>query len=229
MIRITFSPAMAPASLVAWRCESLKYAGTVTTAFLTVLPREDSAISFIFTRIIEETSSAENCFFSALYSTSIMGLSAGPLMTVKGHSFMSLCTAESWNLRPIRRLASKTEFLGFIATWLLAPDRGRRQEPGGDEPQELGLRRQAPDRPQVPGLGRAERHEAVALHGHQGPRRQAHDRGGVQGREEAVLRRGGLLDDPCEDEGDRRVLPGQDRQERRGHRARVLQRLAAPG
>merc|ERR1719235_693158 len=50
-----------------------------------------------------------------------------------------------------------------------APDRGRRQEPGGDEPQELGLRRQAPDRPQVPGLGRAERHEAVALHGHQGP------------------------------------------------------------
>merc|ERR1719235_2221914 len=39
MIRITFSPAMAPASLVAWRCESLKYAGTVTTAFLTVLPR----------------------------------------------------------------------------------------------------------------------------------------------------------------------------------------------
>merc|ERR1719159_269496 len=110
-----------------------------------------------------------------------------------------------------------------------APDRGRRQEPGGDEPQELGLRRQAPDRPQVPGLGRAERHEAVALHGHQGPCRQAHDRGGVQGREEAVLRRGGLLDDPCEDEGDRRVLPGQDCQERRGHRARVLQRLAAPG
>merc|ERR1719387_959160 len=115
MIRITFSPAMAPASLVAWRCESLKYAGTVTTAF-----------SFIFTRIIEETSSAENCFFSALYSTSIMGLSAGPLMTVKGQSFMSLCTAESWNLRQIRRLASKTEFLGFIATWLLAPSPIRR-------------------------------------------------------------------------------------------------------
>merc|ERR1719327_460987 len=44
MIRITFSPAMAPASLVAWRCESLKYAGTVTTAFLTVLPRQDSAV-----------------------------------------------------------------------------------------------------------------------------------------------------------------------------------------
>src|SRR5438874_691114 len=31
MMRLTSSPAMRPASLVAWRCESLKYAGTVIT------------------------------------------------------------------------------------------------------------------------------------------------------------------------------------------------------
>ena len=39
MIRKQFKPAMTAASLVAWRCESLKYAGTVTTAFLTSFPR----------------------------------------------------------------------------------------------------------------------------------------------------------------------------------------------
>ena len=35
IIRSTFIPEMVPASLVAWRCESLKYAGTVITAFCT--------------------------------------------------------------------------------------------------------------------------------------------------------------------------------------------------
>ena len=39
MIRSTSRPAILPASLVAWRCESLKYAGTVTTAFSTECPR----------------------------------------------------------------------------------------------------------------------------------------------------------------------------------------------
>src|SRR5207253_1146761 len=33
MIRTTSRPAILPASLVAWRCESLKYAGTVITAW----------------------------------------------------------------------------------------------------------------------------------------------------------------------------------------------------
>ena len=36
MILSTFRPDSVPASFVAWRCESLKYAGTVTTAFVTV-------------------------------------------------------------------------------------------------------------------------------------------------------------------------------------------------
>ena len=38
-IRRTSSPAMRPASLVACRCASLKYAGTVMTASLTRSPR----------------------------------------------------------------------------------------------------------------------------------------------------------------------------------------------
>ncbi|CAB4878565.1 unannotated protein [freshwater metagenome] len=39
MMRKTFSPAISPASLVAWRCASLKYAGTVITASVTVSPK----------------------------------------------------------------------------------------------------------------------------------------------------------------------------------------------
>lgn len=47
--------AMRPASLVACLCESLKYAGTVTTAFPTGRPKKLSAVSFIFVRTIEPT------------------------------------------------------------------------------------------------------------------------------------------------------------------------------
>ena len=39
IIRKTFKPAISPAFLVAWRWESLKYAGTVMTAFITGWPR----------------------------------------------------------------------------------------------------------------------------------------------------------------------------------------------
>ena len=39
MMRSTLRPAILPASLVAWRCASLKYAGTVMTASVTVSPR----------------------------------------------------------------------------------------------------------------------------------------------------------------------------------------------
>jgi hypothetical protein len=39
MIRRTFRPAILPASFVASRCALLKYAGTVTTASVTVSPR----------------------------------------------------------------------------------------------------------------------------------------------------------------------------------------------
>jgi hypothetical protein len=39
MMRSTSRPAIFPASLVAWRWASLKYAGTVMTACVTVWPR----------------------------------------------------------------------------------------------------------------------------------------------------------------------------------------------
>ena len=39
IILSTFSPAIAPASLVACRCASLKYAGTVITASVTARPK----------------------------------------------------------------------------------------------------------------------------------------------------------------------------------------------
>ena len=48
MMRSTLSPAMAPASLVAWRWASSKYAGTVITASVTSSPRYASASRFSF-------------------------------------------------------------------------------------------------------------------------------------------------------------------------------------
>mmetsp|Transcript_7323 Transcript_7323/g.30481 ORF Transcript_7323/g.30481 Transcript_7323/m.30481 type:complete len:295 (+) Transcript_7323:1093-1977(+) len=128
MMRMQLMPAMTAASLVAWRCESLKYAGTVTTAFFTSLPRYASATSFIFTRIIEEISSAENSFCSPWNSTEIMGFSASPDFTLNGHSLMSPWTWGSENLRPMRRLASNTVLMGFIAVWFLAASPMRRSE-----------------------------------------------------------------------------------------------------
>ena len=55
-IRFTSRPAIWPASLVAWRCASLKYAGTVMTASVTGWPRCSSAACFSFCRIIAEIS-----------------------------------------------------------------------------------------------------------------------------------------------------------------------------
>ena len=52
MIRRTLRPAISPASFVACRCASLKYAGTVMTASVTFSPRYSSAsrLSFWSTR-----------------------------------------------------------------------------------------------------------------------------------------------------------------------------------
>ena len=47
---------MRPASFVAWRCESLKYAGTVMTASVIFSPRNASASSLSLRRIIAEIS-----------------------------------------------------------------------------------------------------------------------------------------------------------------------------
>mmetsp|Transcript_57951 Transcript_57951/g.164989 ORF Transcript_57951/g.164989 Transcript_57951/m.164989 type:complete len:255 (+) Transcript_57951:805-1569(+) len=60
-MRNTSSPAILPASLVAWRCESLKYAGTVTTALLTVALRYLPASAASLRRTCAEISSGANC------------------------------------------------------------------------------------------------------------------------------------------------------------------------
>ena len=119
MMRITLRPEMVPASLVAWRWASLKYAGTVTTAFLTVLPRKVSATSFILTRIIAEISSGANVFFSPETSAWTYGLPS-LLITANGHSFMSCCTVASVKRRPISRFASYTVFSGLSDAWFFA-------------------------------------------------------------------------------------------------------------
>mmetsp|Transcript_25358 Transcript_25358/g.59171 ORF Transcript_25358/g.59171 Transcript_25358/m.59171 type:complete len:434 (+) Transcript_25358:700-2001(+) len=88
MMRITLRPEMVPASLVAWRCASLKYAGTVTTAFLTSLPRNSSAVSFMRPSTIAEISSGVNFFIAPDTSTSMIGLPSTDTR-LNGHSFMS--------------------------------------------------------------------------------------------------------------------------------------------
>ena len=51
IMRTTSRPAMVPASFVAWRWLSSKYAGTVMTAFSTASPTNASASFLIFWRI----------------------------------------------------------------------------------------------------------------------------------------------------------------------------------
>src|SRR5699024_4462917 len=55
-MRETFRPAISPASLVAWRSASLKYAGTVITASVTSSPRYSSASCLSFIKIRAEIS-----------------------------------------------------------------------------------------------------------------------------------------------------------------------------
>ena len=57
--RSTFNPAIRAASLVAWRCESSKYAGTVTTAPKSSPPRLSSARARSAWRISADTCTGE--------------------------------------------------------------------------------------------------------------------------------------------------------------------------
>ena len=59
-MRRTSRPAIWPASLVAWRWASLKYAGTVITASPTDCPRYSSAACFSFCRTIAEISGGDS-------------------------------------------------------------------------------------------------------------------------------------------------------------------------
>ena len=93
MIRSTSRPAICPASLVAWRCASSKYAGTVITACVTVSPRYASASRFSLTRIWALTS-------------------CGP------HPLPSMSTVQP--LSPMWRLTDRIVRSGFVIAWRLA-------------------------------------------------------------------------------------------------------------
>lgn len=58
IILSTFNPQIDPASLVDCLWESLKYAGTVITAFFIGLDRNASAVYFILDNTIDDISSA---------------------------------------------------------------------------------------------------------------------------------------------------------------------------
>mmetsp|Transcript_18895 Transcript_18895/g.49187 ORF Transcript_18895/g.49187 Transcript_18895/m.49187 type:complete len:552 (-) Transcript_18895:17-1672(-) len=119
MIRRTLSPAILPAFLVALRWASLKYAGQVMTAFFTVLPRYASAVVFISVRIIDEISSGKKVSLASPTSTWILGLPSTSTSS-NGQLSLSRRTDGSSKRRPIRRLASKMVFFGFMADCVLA-------------------------------------------------------------------------------------------------------------
>src|SRR5450759_5314297 len=104
MMRLTSRPAILPASLVAWRCESLKYAGTVMTASLTLSPRYSSASRLSFCRIIAEISGG----VYVLPPISTMASPFGPAWTWYGT--MVISSATSPYLRPMKRLIENTVF-----------------------------------------------------------------------------------------------------------------------
>ena len=107
-----------PASLVAWRWSSLKYAGTVMTALSTVSPRYASASAFSFCRIIALISGGAYSLSPSPAFTFTRASPLGPETTSKGTIFSSSLTSAS--LRPMKRLIEKTVFSGFVTACRLA-------------------------------------------------------------------------------------------------------------
>src|SRR5436305_857197 len=77
MIRLTSRPATLPASLVAWRWSSLKYAGTVITAESTDSPSYASASAFSLPRIIALISARAYCLSAASTRAAPPGVAHG--------------------------------------------------------------------------------------------------------------------------------------------------------
>ena len=104
MMRTTSSPAILPASLVAFRWLSLKYAGQVITAFETGSPKKASASSRSSVSTIALISGGEYCV-----SPSWMRMSScGPATTVYGIRGNTSCSAFEDQRRPISRLTATT-------------------------------------------------------------------------------------------------------------------------
>ena len=91
MMRFTSRPAILPASLVAWRWVSLKYAGTVMTAVGDRLAEVVLGVPLSFCRIIAEISCGEYCLPPASTLTS----SFGPGTTLYGTIVISSETSRT--------------------------------------------------------------------------------------------------------------------------------------
>src|SRR5674476_42206 len=111
MMRLTSRPAILPACLVACCWGSLKYAGTVTTASVTLSPRYSSASRLSFCRIIAEISGG--VYVLPLISTTASPF--GPACTWYGT--MVISSATSPYLRPMKRLMENTVFSGLVTAW----------------------------------------------------------------------------------------------------------------
>ena len=107
MMRRTSRPAIAPASLVAWRCASLKYAGTVMTAWVTALPRLASASFFSSPRTAALISSGWSVRLAPSGGTArTIALPSFPAATANGQRRSSPLTLASDAPRPMSRFAS---------------------------------------------------------------------------------------------------------------------------
>ena len=115
-MRWTLSPAILPASFVAWRCASLKYAGTVTTASVIGSPTNSAAISFIFARTIAEISWGARRRSPSLIQASPFSEASTP----NGDTRLKRRTSSESKRRPIRRLLAKTVRSGFVTAWRFA-------------------------------------------------------------------------------------------------------------
>ena len=99
---------MRPASFVACRCASLKYAGTVMTASVTVVPRYVSAALFSFWSTLALTSGGVTILLRMEKAASPFT----PRTILKGMRLSS--PLASSKRRPMNRLALKIVFSGFV-------------------------------------------------------------------------------------------------------------------
>ena len=117
IILIQSRPAIVAASFVACLCESLKYAGTVMTAFLTDSPKYSVAICFAFINIIDDISSGVYPPPISVPRTILLSPS-GDILYVKYS--LSKFTEESLYFLPISLLTSYNTFPEFNSFWFFA-------------------------------------------------------------------------------------------------------------
>src|SRR5438552_13671208 len=118
MMRSTSKPGILPASFVAFRWDSLKYAGTVITACVIFSPSFASASAFIFDKIIAEISGGEKALRCPFTSTWTCASPFAAFTILYGTRCSSSCTSSYF--RPMKRLIEKMVFCGFVTAWRFA-------------------------------------------------------------------------------------------------------------